>query len=125
MAENNSIWVKYLDLNPVEIDTHYFNNQERKRPLTYVADLIDAFQQRRGSLLANTDEGLITISINSTSEALDPGDLLAGLGENGSTCRNPLIIKSRNGEISMGENITLQGPVYDTPIRLAGQGLVY
>ena len=94
MAENNSIWVKYLDLNPVEIDTLYFNDQERKLPLTNVADLIAAFKQRSGSLLANTDEGLITISINGSLEALDPGDLLSELPL--TTDDNPLIIKSRN-----------------------------
>ena len=94
MAENKSIWVKYLDLNPVEIDTLYFNDQERKLPLTNVADLIAAFKQRSGSLLANTDEGLITISINGSLEALDPGDLLSELPL--TTDDNPLIIKSRN-----------------------------
>ena len=98
MAGNKSFWIKYLDNNPVKIDTLYFNNQDRKPPLTDVGDLIAAFKQRLGSLLADSDEGLITLYKKNidTLEALDPGDLLTELGENGSTSRNPLIIKSRN-----------------------------
>ena len=105
MAEIKSFWIKYLDHNPVEIHTLYFNNQDRKPPLTNVGHLISAFKQRRGSLFADTDEGLITLYRQScegnTLEPLDPGDLLTGLGDNGNSSRNPLIIKSRNDDITM------------------------
>ena len=95
MAENKSFWMKYLDNNPVEIHTLYFNNQDRKPPLTNVGHLISAFQQRPGSLLADTDEGLITLylqnSDGNTLEALRPGKPLADLPP--TTDDNPLIIK--------------------------------
>ena len=54
MAENKNktYWIKYLDNEPVKIDTLYFNNQDRKPPLTDVADLIAGYKQEPGSLLA-------------------------------------------------------------------------
>ena len=103
MAENKNmtIWIKYLNHNPVKIETHVDHLRIRREfPLTDVADLISAFQQRPGSLLANTDEGLITISTNGSLEPLRPGKLLTELSV--TTDENPLIIKSRNDSLDQG-----------------------
>ena len=97
MAENKSFWIKYLENNPVEIETHIDQSRSRREfPLTNVGHLISAFKQRPGSLLADTDEGLITLylqnSDGNTLEALRPGKPLADLPP--TTDDNPLIIKS-------------------------------
>ena len=95
MAENKSFWIKYLDNNPVEIHTLYFNNQDRKPPLTNVGHLISAyFPEMQPNERANYSL-FIANSDSNKLEEFDPGDLLIELGKNGSTSRNPLIIKSK------------------------------
>ena len=94
--KNKTFWVKHLNNEPVNIETHYFNNQVRKPPLTYVGDLNAAYKQEPGSLLANTDRGLITLYKKNVDalEYLNPWKLLTELPPN--TGDDPFIIKSKN-----------------------------
>jgi hypothetical protein len=61
--ENKKFYIKYLTNQPIKVETHFIGEQDRRRPLTDVGDLIGAFQARPGSLLANTDSGLITLHL--------------------------------------------------------------
>ena len=96
MAENKNmtIWIKYLNHNPVQIDTLYFNNQKRLPPLTNVGHLIAAyFPEMQPNKHANYS--LCTVnSDGNTLETLKPGKLLTELSI--TTDENPLIIKSSN-----------------------------
>ena len=113
MQNQKEFYVKYLNNQPVKIETHFIGEQERRRPLNVVGDLVDAFQARPGSLLANTDSGLITLhlpdgiarpasglagncfsSTDTTDTILDPGCTLSAIGTCGSNSKQPLIIKS-------------------------------
>jgi hypothetical protein len=38
--ENKAFYVKYLDNQPVEVETHYNGELERRRPLTNVGHLV-------------------------------------------------------------------------------------
>jgi hypothetical protein len=38
--ENKALYIKYLDNQPVKVETHYNGEQERRRPLTDVGDLV-------------------------------------------------------------------------------------
>jgi hypothetical protein len=127
-------FVRYLDSIPIKVDTH-INEQRTRRefPLEDVADLIGVFQARLGSLLANTDSGLITIHLpantsrsesglqdssfisqDSFSTSIHPSLRLCSLGGLGSNYNHPLLIKSLNDSITMNEYLayTLPSPVY-------------
>ena len=88
--ERRRLFVKYLDYEPVLVPFPTEND-----PL--VAHLIAAFQERPGSLLANTDSGLITLHFvdNGVEITYNSWDPLTILGENGTNGANPLIIKAR------------------------------
>ena len=58
---NKPFFIKYLDNNPVKIQTHYVLGTVRIEHLRDVADLIEAYKSISGSLLANTDSGLISL----------------------------------------------------------------
>jgi hypothetical protein len=79
--------------------------------------LIGAFQARPGSLLANTDAGLITLhlpegvdkdsleedcfaNVDESDTTLDPGCPLSNLGSIGAKSKEPLIIKSKTVRIN-------------------------
>ena len=117
MANNKEFYIKYLDNQIVLIETHFTSNgQKRDRPLSFVSHLIAAFQARPGSLLANTDSGLITIHVpEGTARSALAEDCFASIDETDTTLRpglaltaltrlndlvlddlHPLIIKSRN-----------------------------
>ena len=116
MAENQKFYVKYLDNQAVGLKTHVLITATGQwvQNIFTVGDLIGAFQARPGSLLANTDAGLITLhlpegvdkdfleddcfaTVDETDTTLDPSCLLSDLVDLGSKSKRPLIIKSRNG----------------------------
>jgi hypothetical protein len=111
--ENKKFYIKYLTNQPIKVETHHIGEQDRRRPLTDVGDLIGAFQARPGSLLANTDSGLITLHLpegvakdsleqdrfanaDETDTTLRPSLVLSRLNGLGSDDLNPLVIKSTN-----------------------------
>lgn len=63
MNENKEFFIRYRTNQLVKIETHYIGENGRNRPLKDVADLVAAFQARPGSLLGNTDSGLITLHL--------------------------------------------------------------
>jgi len=115
--ENNQYYIKYLTNGPVGCKTHtlIMTTGLWVQTLFTVGDLIAAFQQRPGSLLSNTDSGLISLhlpdgiarsasglgedcfaNVDSTDITLDSGCPLSSLGAFGSKSKQPLIIKSNN-----------------------------
>ena len=120
---NQTFYIKYLYNQPVKVESHTDTRKARREyPLTDVSDLVVAFQSRPGSLLANTDSGLITLhlpdgvsrsdsrldkeyfdNVDETDETvttLDPGCPLSSLGSLGSKSKQPLVIKSK--ELGIG-----------------------
>ena len=111
MAENKSFWIKYLDNNPVEIETLYFNDQERKRPLKNVGHLISAYKVATLPRFENVPVDDLSLYLDgNTLEALRSDKLLAELPL--IRYDNPLIIKSRN---SVG-NFYIAGNDHNTRI---------
>ena len=102
MSDNRTFWVKYREYSPVPIETHFFSDgSSRNRHLLNVAHLIEAYQSRRGSSLANVDSGLISVHIGNnndliignSSDALEVDSPLAELNS-GNTAKTALIIKT-------------------------------
>jgi hypothetical protein len=125
--ENKQFFIKYLANQPIKVETHIDTQRKRREfPLTDVGDLIGAFQARQGSLLANTDSGLITLhlpegvakdsldqdwfaTVDETDTILRPGLVLSRLNGLALDDRSPLVIKSRN---DMDGNSTYQRPPF-------------
>ncbi|OAJ32792.1 hypothetical protein BDEG_28672 [Batrachochytrium dendrobatidis JEL423] len=115
--ENERFYIKYLDYQPVEIETHFNGELERKRPLDSVSKLITAYKP--GSLLADTPIELLTIHyvVNGVETNYNSWDPISALGTNGSY-DHPLIIRSLRDTITMDEHMicSLPEPVYDNPV---------
>ena len=113
MDNNKSLFIQYSQNQPVKVETHYFGQQDRRRPLTDVGDLIAAYKAAVSPLLdqsslaqltlhlpdgvartALTDDCFATVDENDTT--LDTGCPLSALGSLGSKSKQPLIIKSKN-----------------------------
>ncbi|KAJ1503809.1 hypothetical protein HMI54_005373 [Coelomomyces lativittatus] len=105
--ENRAFFLQYLTKQPVKVETHYIGHQDRRRPLTDVADLVAAFflntppnELGQYSLhlpddVARTalrEDCFATVDENDTT--LDTGCPLSALGSLGSKSKQPLIIKS-------------------------------
>ncbi|KAJ3237188.1 hypothetical protein HDU78_004212 [Chytriomyces hyalinus] len=85
---NRVFFVQYQTNQPVKIETHYVGEQERRRPLEDVADMVGAFFLGQYNLHAVVDgvEG----------PALKP-DLPLSTLSTGLTAKNALVIKSKSG----------------------------
>lgn len=95
MTENREFYIKYLGNQPVKIETHFIGEQERRRPLKDVGDLVAAFQGLSNSPFASAFAGDITLHTVMDEEALEVDTLLSGL-DTGTIAKPALIIKSRN-----------------------------
>ncbi len=42
--ENKQFYIKYLTNQPIKVETHYIGEQDRRRPLTEVGDLVAAYK---------------------------------------------------------------------------------
>jgi len=104
--DNLELYVKYSSYPPVKIETHYIGEEDRKRPLKDVSDLILAYKTLVSPLLDSISITQLTLHLPSTIEKdtfpedyyssgdiLRPGLLLSHL-KNISDDRHPLIIKT-------------------------------
>ncbi|KAJ8322477.1 hypothetical protein O5D80_000085 [Batrachochytrium dendrobatidis] len=107
--ENERFYIKYLDYQPVKIETHFNGELERKRPLTDVGGLVAAYKTAAIPLLASTFVGDITIHyvVNGVETNYNSWDPIAALGTNGSY-DHPLIIRSLRDTITMDEHMNLE-----------------
>src|SRR6478736_4012344 len=115
MSDNRTFWVKYREYSPVPIETHFFSDgSSRNRHLLNVAHLIEAYQSRRGSSLANVDSGLISVHtgnnndliIGDISEPALPGSTLLNSLTAGITEDTPLIIKANVDDMEVDKKGT-------------------
>jgi hypothetical protein len=97
MTENQTFFIQYNQNQPVKIETRYIGEQERRRPLTDVADLVAAYKTAVAPLLDNSSLAQLTLhSVTDGVEATyNTWDSLTALGPNGKTGTSPLIIRSR------------------------------
>jgi hypothetical protein len=86
------LYVKYESNNPISIFTQNLSIPDGEEPV--VCDLIEAFQNRTGSLLANVDSGSITLYaiVDGIDTALQSDALLSTLLW-GKSAKTSLIIK--------------------------------
>ncbi|KAJ3194109.1 hypothetical protein HDU82_002567, partial [Entophlyctis luteolus] len=97
---NQVLFVTYAGNQPVKIETHYIGEQERRRPLSDVADVIaaSATDTTRRLLGLPGDYGPLTLHAvvdGVEGPALEPDLLLSDLTA-GRTAKSALIIKSQN-----------------------------
>jgi hypothetical protein len=96
--ENKMFYVKYLNKQAVPIDTHYNGEQERKRPLSTVADLIPAYKTAVAPLLDSTPIDELTIHLDANGEALEADQIVSAI-IGGHTAKTPLVIKSQKDTV--------------------------
>lgn len=91
-------YVKYLDYQPIKVETHFIGEQNRKRPLCDVCDLIAAYKTAVAPLLGETSLVQLTLHVNEHSEALEPDQSLSAIAS-GATAKTALIIKSMKDSV--------------------------
>ncbi|KAJ2999708.1 hypothetical protein HDV02_001951 [Globomyces sp. JEL0801] len=107
MTENTELFIKYLETQPVKIETHFIGDQNRRRPLKDVGDVLRAYfpnaqPNELGLYSLHLPDGIdrsvlpeaCYVSIEETGSALRPGLALNQLNGLGLDDRYPLIIKS-------------------------------
>ncbi|KAK5668170.1 hypothetical protein QVD99_005208 [Batrachochytrium dendrobatidis] len=118
--ENERFYIKYLDYQPVEIETHFNGELERRRPLTDVADLVAAIVVEPTRRLAGIPEDYGPLTLHSAvDEPAIPGNtLLTSIQQPTGSYDHPLIIRSLSDTITMDEHMvcSLPEPVYDNPV---------
>jgi hypothetical protein len=95
--ENTELYIQYLTNQPVPIDKKFGRGPQGDLPLVTVSHVIAAFQTRPGSLLANTDAGLISLElpVGVPRTALS-SDCFASSESTGTTLRNGLELNRLN-----------------------------
>ena len=87
--ENRAFFLQYLTNQPVKVETHYIGQQDRRRPLTDVADLVAAF------FLNTPPNELAQYSLHLPDGSAIPGNtLLTVIQQKVGSYEQPLIIKS-------------------------------
>ncbi|KAK5665077.1 hypothetical protein QVD99_007934 [Batrachochytrium dendrobatidis] len=96
--ENKQLYIKYLDNQPVEIETHFDGELERKRPLNNVSKLIAAIVVEPTRRLAGIPEdyGPLTLHYVVDGPAIAGDVLLTSIQNHLGSYDQPLVIKSKN-----------------------------
>ncbi|EGF79833.1 hypothetical protein BATDEDRAFT_89352 [Batrachochytrium dendrobatidis JAM81] len=115
--ENKAFYIKYLDYQPVKIETHFNGELERRRPLTDIGGLVVAFQALPNSPLASTFVDELTLHLPD-GPAIPGNTLLIDIQQPTGSYDHPLIIRSLSDTITMDEHMvcSLPKPVYDNPV---------
>ncbi|KAK5668190.1 hypothetical protein QVD99_005227 [Batrachochytrium dendrobatidis] len=126
--ENKQFYIKYLDNQPVEIETHFDGELERKRPLNNVSKLIAAFQALPNSPLASAFVGDLTIHFVVDGPAIAGDVLLKSIQHPVGSYDHPLVIKSKSGTgQSLVNRLTVDGKAQNSmlPFKLSRNPLAY
>ncbi|KAJ3226220.1 hypothetical protein HDU78_010440, partial [Chytriomyces hyalinus] len=95
---NQVFWVKYQTNQPVQIKTHYAGGQERRRPLSVVADVIGAATVGVTRRLIGCAEDFGALTLHAVVDGVEGPALQADLPlstlSTGLTAETALIIKS-------------------------------
>ena len=117
VMENTAFFLQYLANQPVKVETHFIGQQDRRRPLTDVADLLAEVKKVLPSKLGSVDLDELTLHLpervdrsslsadcfaDSTGTTLDVGCLLSALNSLGSNSKKPLIIRNFNDRNDQG-----------------------
>jgi len=96
---NIEFFIKYLNNQPVSIDTAYnFNGEKRGRPLTNVSHLVAAFQALPNSPLASAFAGDLTLHLpDGAGRSALVDDCFAITDSSGTTLRSGLALARLNG----------------------------
>ncbi|EGF78959.1 hypothetical protein BATDEDRAFT_90344 [Batrachochytrium dendrobatidis JAM81] len=117
--ENERFYIKYLDYQPVEIETHFNGELERRRPLTDVGGLVAAIVVEPTRRLAGIPEDYGPLTLHLPDGPAIPGNtLLTSIQQPTGSYDHPLIIRSLRDTITMDEHMicSLPEPVYDNPV---------
>ncbi|KAK6092998.1 hypothetical protein MT418_006985 [Batrachochytrium dendrobatidis] len=122
--ENKSFFIQYLDNQPVEIETHFNGEVERKRPLDNVSKLIAAVKQALPSKLGTIDLDELTLHfvLDGVEMTYNSWNSITAIGNNGTTGLNPLVIKSKSDEFS-DINETIQVVETDRQVKFKSKEL--
>jgi hypothetical protein len=97
---NTQFYVKYQNSIVVLIDVNFASGtRKRTKQLANIDDLIAAFQEKRGSLLANTDCRFIRI-YSPAGEQILGNTPLANIEPQAGTFDQPLIIKTASDDLN-------------------------
>ena len=96
MAVNRECYIKYLEYQPVKVETH-IDSQRSKRefPLKDIGDLIGAYRTAATPRFVSTPIDELTLHTSSEAEALEVDMLLSAL-DTGTTAKTALIIKTKS-----------------------------
>ena len=113
--ENTELYIKYLTNVAVPVDTSYGRGPHGTLPLLTVAHLVAAYRQN--SLLANTPLELLTLHSAVNGPAIPGNTLLIDIQLPVGSYEQPIMIRSMNDTITMGEYMVWPLPksVYDHP----------
>ncbi|OAJ41504.1 hypothetical protein BDEG_25087 [Batrachochytrium dendrobatidis JEL423] len=117
--ENKAFYIKYLDYQPVKIETHFNGELERRRPLTDVGGLVAAVTVEPTRRLAGIPEDYGPLTLHLPDGPAIPGNtLLTSIQQPTGSYDHPLIIRSLRDTITMDEHMicSLPEPVYDNPV---------
>ena len=93
--ENREFYIKYLDYQPVSIESHFIGDTERGRPLRTVGQLIVAYKTAVTPRFDSIPTDELTLHLPDGS-AIPGNILLATIQETVGSYDVPLVIKSVN-----------------------------
>ena len=110
--ENQILFVKYLENQPVKIETHYSVDQICPKALSDVADVIGAFQSLPASPLADVFLEHLTLHsvVDGVESVLVGNNPLSSIPAASYSFDNPLIINSERDTITMDKYMVSQLP---------------
>lgn len=120
--ENRAFYIKYQQNEPVGIETHFNGENDRRRPLQNVSDLIQGICELTVAFFPSAEPatlGQYTLHslVDGVENMLEVDTPLSTITF-GSTARNPLVIRSITDTVTMDEYMawSLPQPVYDNPV---------
>ncbi|EGF79879.1 hypothetical protein BATDEDRAFT_25352 [Batrachochytrium dendrobatidis JAM81] len=95
--ENKIFYIKYLDNQSVEIETHFDGELERRTPIDSVSKLIAAYKTATTPLLDNIPVDELTLHYMVNGPAIPRNTLLTSIQNHIGSYGHPFIIKSKSG----------------------------
>ncbi|KAJ3223418.1 hypothetical protein HDU78_011321 [Chytriomyces hyalinus] len=117
---NQVFWVQYQTNQPVKIKTHYMGEQDRRRPLSVVVDMIRAVKHVLPSKLGAIvlDELTLHPVVDGVEGPALQADLPLSSLSAGLTAETALVIKSKSDDMAVFNpaNYTLEFPFFESPV---------
>ena len=98
MNNNKAFFVQYRTNQPLKVETHYFGEQERRRPLADVGDLVAAYKTAVAPLLVDSSLAHLTLHLpDKAARSSLSEDCFASKDSAGTTLRTGLALARLNG----------------------------